>query len=177
MLWNLIIVIVHCIMRAAKTDPWKRGTTRWNGRTSSSFNHRYLKTGTGLSVIIMTLNLFSFVLVIPTSHNIISPTNTIKKLENKSEQEPFCQETRIKFQKKDNDAFQRDTLFFLLFPGSERWATRRVSKWSQFIISKFNNTFSWWKVSHFATFMGWKVFEGEWEIEIHLSFLGGKKKI
>lgn len=35
----------------------------------------------GLSVIIMTLNLFPFVLVMPTSHNIAS--DNIKKLENK----------------------------------------------------------------------------------------------
>lgn len=41
-----------------KKGEWQPGK-RWNGRTSS-FNHRYLKWGLmlGLSVIIMTLNLF-----------------------------------------------------------------------------------------------------------------------
>lgn len=49
---------------------WKP-VERWNRRTSSSFNHRYLKTRAvvkELSIIMMTLNLFSFV----TSHNINS---------------------------------------------------------------------------------------------------------
>lgn len=55
---------------------------RWNGRTSS-FNHRYLKWGlmSGLSVIIMTLNLF---LLFSSWRVVTTAYNTIKKLENKN---------------------------------------------------------------------------------------------